>query len=79
MYCSFYTQGANAENVYVDVPGTLTDVLIDENTPVEAGQPIIELYSQELRVQLASLLTESESARVRRDSLMRTASAEGSQ
>ena len=79
VYCSFYTQGANAENVYVDVPGTLTDVLITENTPVEAGQPIIELYSQELRVQLASLLTESESARVRRDSLMRTASAEGSQ
>ena len=79
VYCSFYTQGANAENVYVDVPGTLTNVLTRENTQVEAGQPIIELYSQDLRVQLASLLTESELALVRRDSLMRTASAEGSQ
>ena len=79
VYCSFYTQGANAENVYVDVPGTLTSVLTTENTAVQAGQPIVELYSQELRVQLASLLTDSETARVRRDNLMRSASADGSQ
>ena len=79
VYCSFYTQGANAENVFVDMPGTLENVLIDENTPVQAGQPIVELSNLELCIQLHSLLTECELAQVRRDNLMRSASADGAQ
>ena len=79
VYCSFYTQGANSENVYVDVPGTLTDVYVTENSQVQAGQPIVKLYSQDLQVQYASLLTEFEQAQVRLENMVKTANAEGTQ
>ena len=78
VYCSFYTQGANAENVYVDVPGTLTNVMAKENTLVQAGQPIVKLFSQELNVQYTSLVTACEQAKVRRNNLDRSAAADGS-
>jgi putative peptide zinc metalloprotease protein len=79
VYCEFYTQGADAENVYVDVPGTVNALLVDDNTYVEANQAILKLTSQDLNVQLASLATETDLAKVHRDNLSRSKSADGKQ
>jgi putative peptide zinc metalloprotease protein len=77
VYCDFYTQAAGAENVYVDVPGRLDEILAKENTRVNAGDPIVQLHSHDLRVQVVSLWSESEMAKVRRDNIMRSGSADG--
>lgn len=77
VYCEFYTQGADAENVYVDVPGTVRSLLVEENTYVQADQEIVKLVSHELEVQLASLATDYELAKVHRDNINRSQSADG--
>lgn len=65
IYCDFYAQAANAENVYVDVPGSLAEIYVTENRLVNEGDPLVRLHSQRLKVQLASLATEVETADVR--------------
>ncbi len=55
VYCSFYVQPENAANVYVDVPGTLSDVLIAANERVEAGQELIQLESPILAETIATM------------------------
>ncbi len=65
VYCSFYVQGKNSHNIYVDVPGTLEEIYIQPNQNIEDGQPIIRLSSQNLMVQLAGLRTTLSAAQVR--------------
>lgn len=77
VYCEFYTQGADAENVYVDVPGTVRSLLVQDNTYVEVDQEILQLSSHDLEVQLASLATDYELAKVHRDNISRSQSADG--
>ena len=65
VYCSFYVQAKDAQNVYVDVPGTLEEILIQPNQMVEEGDLIVRLSSHQLKVQLASLQTAVETSKVR--------------
>lgn len=78
VYCSFVVQANNAENVYVDVPGTLERIEIQPNRYVEEGQPILQLSSQRLRVQLASLRTEWATASERLRGIQSTAALDRS-
>ena len=48
VYCPFHIEPTNVANVYVDVPGTLEDILVEPNHSVTQGQPIIQLNSNEL-------------------------------
>ena len=65
VYCSFFVQGKDSHNVYVDVPGTLEEILIEPNRMVEQGTPILKLGSQHLQVQLAGMKSDVDSAKVR--------------
>ena len=65
VYCSFFVQGKESHNVYVDVPGTLEEIFIEPNRLVEEGDPILKLGSQHLRVQLAGMKSNLDSAKVR--------------
>ena len=65
VYCSFFVQGKDAHNIYVDVPGTLEEIYTQPNRMVDEGDPILRLRSQQLRVQLAGLKTSLDSAKVR--------------
>jgi putative peptide zinc metalloprotease protein len=76
VYCSFIVEGKNPQNVYVDVAGTLDEILVEPNQFIEKDEPIIKLYSQQLRVQLASLQTEAQIARVRLQNLQAGASVD---
>ena len=65
VYCSFFVQGKDSHNVYVDVPGTLEEIYIEPNRLVEQGSPILRLSSQQLRVQLAGMKSNLDAASVR--------------
>lgn len=65
VYCSFFVQGKDSHNVYVDVPGRLEEIFIEPNRLVEEGDPILRISSQHLRVQLASMRSNLDSAKVR--------------
>ena len=65
VYCSFFVQGKDSHNVYVDVPGTLEEIFIEPNRLVEEGSPILRLRSQHLQVQLAGMKSNLDSAKVR--------------
>lgn len=77
VYCDFYVQPADAKKVYVDVPGVLAEIYVFENQVVEENQPLVRLYSQQLRVQLASLRTEAELANRRYANLQKVSTATG--
>lgn len=77
VYCDFYAQPANAENIYVDVGGALAEIYVYENEIVKEGDPLIRLYSQQLKVQLASLRTEVDTARVRLSNIKKISSVVG--
>ncbi len=65
VYCSFYLQPENAHNVYVDVPGELTEIVAVPNQPVAAGEVLIKLNSDALREQLVDLKGEYDVALAR--------------
>ena len=71
VYCSFYVQARDAQNVYVDVPGTLEKIFARPNQIIDEGDPIIGLASQELTVQLAGLQTNLALAKVRLENIDR--------
>ncbi|MEL7500163.1 MAG: biotin/lipoyl-binding protein [Planctomycetota bacterium] len=77
VYCEFYAQPADAELVYVDVPGSLAEIYVYENQIVQAGDPLVRLHSQQLNVQLASLTTKAELATVRVKNIRQVSAAMG--
>lgn len=79
VYCSFYVQGKEAHNIYVDVPGILEDVYLEPNQLVQEDDPIIRLKSQTLTVQLASLQTNLNAAKIRLASIENLVTREGNQ
>ena len=79
VYCSFYVQGRDTHNIYVDVPGTLEEVFVESNQAVQHDDAIIRLKSQALEVQLASLQTGLDTAKVRLENIEKDASRAGSQ
>jgi putative peptide zinc metalloprotease protein len=70
VHCSLYVQPANVANVYVDEEGILETIYVSANTYVEAGQPILGLSSYKLKVQLASLQTQLDLAKVEEQNVM---------
>ena len=62
--CSFYVQPQAAENVFVEVPGTLTQIHIQPNQPVRAGEPIATLVSQDLDYLLDTMERETWDAKI---------------
>lgn len=78
VYCDFHVQAADTANVYVDVPGSLAEIYVRPNQQVRPGQPLVRLHSQALRVQLASLATEVETAAVRLSNLQRASATDES-
>lgn len=78
VYCSFFVQGRDAHNVFVDVPGTLEEIYIKPNQFVDAGQPIVRLSSHQLTGQLASLKTKVELANVRLANIEKASRIDGS-
>jgi putative peptide zinc metalloprotease protein len=62
--CSLYVQPAGAVNVYVEEDGILETIYIAANSSVVEGQPILGLSSYRLKVQLASLKTQLDLAKV---------------
>ena len=53
--CPFILQPQGVENIYVDVPGTLSDVYVSLGDQVEKGQPVVKLESPELELQICKL------------------------
>ena len=53
--CPFIVQPQAVENVYVDIPGTLSDVYVSLGDRVHQGQPILTLKSPELDLQICKL------------------------
>ncbi len=53
--CPFIIQPSKMENVYVDVPGTLKHVYVRYGRHVNQGDPILQLESSELEIQLVQL------------------------
>ena len=74
VYCSFYVQPLDAHNVYVDVPGVLSAIHVVPNQYVNEGERIIDLDSQQLEVQLASMRTSLETSIVRLENIRRAES-----
>jgi putative peptide zinc metalloprotease protein len=74
VYCSFYVQPRDAQNVYVDVPGTLEAIYTQPNRYVHEGERIIDLSSQQLEVQLASMKTNLETSKVRLETIRQSES-----
>ncbi len=74
VYCSFYVQPRDAQNIYVDVPGTLEAVHVQPNRHVEEGQRIVDLSSRQLEIQLAGMKTNLETSMVRLENIQQSES-----
>ncbi|QEG21315.1 site-2 protease family protein [Mariniblastus fucicola] len=55
VYGSFYIEPQNVQTVYVEEPGVLSRIYVQPNQHVEAGTPLVELESPDLKQQLAGL------------------------
>jgi len=62
VFCSFYVQPQNAASVYVDIGGTLENVLVEDQQHVTKGQELARLSSSDLRMQLQTLFGRTEVA-----------------
>jgi len=73
VYCSFYVQGKDAHNIYVDVPGRLEEVCLQPNRAVEMDEPILRLSSRDLKLKLASSKSNVDAAKVHLDTIEKLA------
>lgn len=69
--CPFIVQAGNAENIYVDVAGTLQHVYANFGDRVESGQLLLELENNDLKVQLEKLQAKIQASKSRYDTLVR--------
>ena len=53
--CPLVIQSQNAENIYVEIPGKLKNVYVNHWQRVEKNQPILQLASNELELQIVKL------------------------
>lgn len=77
VYCSFRIELQNAVNVYVDMPGRLAEIHAVPNQPVEAGQTLAVLRSEDLDRQILQLKTQVEMASARFQLVSHAASNDG--
>jgi len=69
--CSLELRPYDASQVYVDVPGSLEEVLVDEGQYVEAGQDLARLRNLDLQLELVRLEGELQRQHNRLESLRR--------
>jgi putative peptide zinc metalloprotease protein len=65
----FELQPHGAQSVYVDVPGTLEEVLVQPGEKVAAGQLLARLSNVDLELEIAALRGEREASQAQLDSL----------
>jgi len=78
VYCSFRIQFQDAANVYVDVPGTLSEIHAFANHPVKSGQTLAVLRSDDLNRQVTQLKTKVDMAATKFQLVKHAASSDGS-
>ena len=71
--CPFIIQPAGVENVFVDVPGKLSSVYVSMGDPLEPGQPVLSLQSDELDLQIAKLESKVKSSQLEYEIYQRAA------
>ena len=74
--CPFIVQPRNAENIFVDMPGTLDSVYVSLGDRIERGQTIATLRNEDLKLQLAKLEGNQRGAKVRLETLKRASQAD---
>ncbi len=67
--CHFELRPRDAESIYVEVPGVLEEVLVEQGEQVEKGQVLARLKSAELELDVARLRGEVERLEERRSGL----------
>ena len=77
VYCSFTIQLEDAAIVYVDVPGTLTEIHAFPNQPIQSGQKIAVLANPELDRQITQLQTKVAMADTKFKLVSHAASSDG--
>jgi putative peptide zinc metalloprotease protein len=70
VYCHVHLQAESAANVYVEEAGILQQIHVEPNSYVEAGEPILTLSNHRLRVQLASLQTKLDLAKIEEENVL---------
>ena len=61
--CSFIVQHEGSSNVYVEMPGMVQSILVEESQQVQPGQPLLTLANPELIEGIALLEGEEQIAR----------------
>ncbi len=77
VYCSFKIQLQDIANIYVDVPGALTEIYVTANQCVSAGQTIAVLKNADLDRQISQLKTKFEIANTKFQLVSHAASSDG--
>jgi putative peptide zinc metalloprotease protein len=67
--CAVYLQARGATSVYVDVPGSVREILTPPFDSVTAGQPLVRLENIDLELAVARLDAEREQAAIHLESL----------
>ena len=60
VYCNFYVEPQDAQQVYVDIPGELDQVFVKPNAIVNKNEPLLLLKSDQLESELKSIRAEQE-------------------
>ncbi|REJ70679.1 MAG: HlyD family efflux transporter periplasmic adaptor subunit [Planctomycetota bacterium] len=69
--CTLELRPYDAAQVFVDVPGNLEEVLVDEGEYVEAGQPLARLRNLDVQIEAERLAGQRQRQRARVASLLR--------
>ena len=75
--CPFTIEPQAAENVYVDVPGTIRSVHVKQGEYVRREQPLLNLKNDELALQVAQLQGAIRISKTRYDTLLRALHSAG--
>jgi putative peptide zinc metalloprotease protein len=71
IFCSVDVEARDAETVYVEVPGTLVELLVKPGQAVEKGQLLARLDNVDLRLSVADLKGRHDQLQSQLDSLLR--------
>lgn len=69
--CAVQLQLREAEDIYVSVPGTVKEIYRRPGEPVKAGEKLIQLWNEELELEMQQLQAQIDEFKVRRKQLER--------
>lgn len=72
LICSLEVQARDADSVYIDVPGILKELKVKSGTQVEKGQPLAQLTSIDLELEISELKSQVDQQRARLENLERS-------